>query len=151
MSAIHLEHRYDHPIERVWEAVATREGLAAWLMPNDFEPRVGHRFQLRWKKIPGWRGFVDCEVLVVEPPHRLRFTWLGDEKQPPTTVTFTLSRDGAGTRLVLDHDGFRGFGGLFSRLMMQSGWNKKMLQRQLPAALAALAAGGRAALVPLVP
>lgn len=27
------------PIGKVWEAVATSEGIAAWFMPNNFEPR----------------------------------------------------------------------------------------------------------------
>ncbi|WP_369681851.1 SRPBCC domain-containing protein [Alicyclobacillus macrosporangiidus] len=29
------------PIERVWKAVATSEGLAGWWMPNTFEPVAG--------------------------------------------------------------------------------------------------------------
>src|SRR5580692_3749913 len=38
---------YRHPIERVWAALTSSEALAAWLMPNDFVPEVGHRFTLR--------------------------------------------------------------------------------------------------------
>ncbi|MEZ5965508.1 MAG: SRPBCC domain-containing protein [Planctomycetota bacterium] len=151
MKGIHLEQVYPHPIERVWEAIATSSGLAAWLMPNDFEPRVGHRFRFRWKKIPGWRGIVDCEVTRVEPQRCLAFTWRGEEKHRPTTVTFTLTPVPEGTRLVLDHDGFEGFGGWISKRMMQGGWRSKMLQRQLPAALSVLAAHGLEALVPLTP
>lgn len=151
MKGIHLEKVYPHPVERVWQAVATSKGLAAWLMPNDFEPRRGHHFRFRWKKIPGWRGIVDCEVLEVVPLQKLSFSWRGDEKHRPTRVTFTLSPEGGGTRLVLDHDGFRGVGGWFSKRMMSGGWKSKMLERQLPAALGALQAGGVDALVPLDP
>lgn len=151
MKGIHLEKIYPHPVERVWQAIATSQGLASWLMPNDFEPRPGHRFQLRWKKVPGWRGIVDCEVLEIVPLQKLSFSWRGEPKQRPTRVTFTLTPVASGTRLVLDHDGFRGMGGWFSKLMMSGGWKSKMLERQLPASLAVLQANGLDALVPLDP
>lgn len=34
------------PIEKVWKAVSTAEGIAAWWMPSTFEPVVGHEFIL---------------------------------------------------------------------------------------------------------
>ncbi len=34
------------PIEQVWEKAATSDGIAAWFMPNTFEPKVGHEFIL---------------------------------------------------------------------------------------------------------
>ena len=39
-----FEEVYAHPIEKVWSAVTDTEHLAAWLMQNDFEPRVGKAF-----------------------------------------------------------------------------------------------------------
>jgi uncharacterized protein YndB with AHSA1/START domain len=146
MKGIHLEREYPHPVERVWEAIATSRGIAAWLMPNDFEPRVGHRFELRAKKIPGWRGWVECEVLELVPRRRLVYSWKGDEKQRPTRVCWSLEPTTAGTRLVLDHDGFEGFGGRFAKLMMQSGWKGKLLGRTLPEALEVLRTRGTEAL-----
>lgn len=151
MSGIHLENHYPHPVERVWEAIATSRGLAAWLMPNDFEPVVGHHFQFRWKKIPGWRGIVDCEVLEVTPLQRLVFSWRGEENQTPTRVTMALFPEGSGTKLVFDHEGFRGIGGWFSKRMMSGGWKGKMLGRQLPTALEVMAKSGSSALQPLIP
>src|SRR5947208_1487503 len=66
MSDIIREAVYPHPPERVWQALTDPAALAAWLMPNDFKPQVGHKFQFRVPKPPrGWRGIVDCEVLVV--------------------------------------------------------------------------------------
>ena len=38
---------YPHPPARVWMALTDRDALARWLMPNDFEPRVGREFKRR--------------------------------------------------------------------------------------------------------
>lgn len=151
MSSIRVERTYSHPVERVWEAIATSRGLGAWLMPNDFEPRGGHRFTFRWKKVPGWRGYVECEVQAIEPMRRLVFSWVGDQGQRPTTVTFQLEAVSGGTLLRFDHSDFQGIGGFFSRMMMKNGWRKKMLERQLTAALGTIETRGASALVDLVP
>lgn len=147
MKSIRIERHFPHPPERVWEAVATSKGLGSWLMPNDFEPRVGHRFTLRAKKMPGWRGFVECEVLELRPRERLVFTWKGNDKQVPTRVAFTLAPVAGGTRFVLEHSGFSGVGGWFDRLMLGSGWKRMVARRELPATLEVLSKGGAAALV----
>jgi len=90
--------RLEHPVERVWRAIAERDELAQWLMTNDFEPRVGHRF--RFDAGPP-RGFIDAEVLVLDPPRRIAWRWMLDGVA--TTVTITLEPDGDGTRLHLEH------------------------------------------------
>jgi len=151
VSSIHFERDYPHPIERVWEAIATAQGISAWLMPTDFEPRLGKRFELRWKKMPGWRGFVECEVIELDPPRTLAFTWIGNEGQKPTVVRFQLTSISGGTRLVFEHSGFEGLGGFFDKLMMKNGWRKKILRVQLTAALEVLAKQGAAGLTPLKP
>lgn len=151
MKGIHAERIYPHPVERVWEAIATARGLSSWLMPTDFEPRVGHRFQFRWKKMPGWRGYVECEVLVLEPPRKLVFSWIGNDDMKPTTVTFQLESVAGGTRLIFDHTGFEGIGGFFSKLMMTNGWKKTMLAQRLTATLSTLATKSASDLAPLVP
>jgi len=118
---------YDHPPEPVWGALTTRESLAAWLMDNDFEPRVGHRFQLRAKPVPGWSGIVDCEVLELEPPRRMVWRWASDWID--TTVAFTLTPTATGCRVELVHDGFEGLRGHLASWAMR-GW-KRLLGRRL--------------------
>ena len=52
-----------------------------------------------------------------------------------TTVTWTLEPTGdGGPRLILEHTGFKGLGGMFLRWMLGSGW-KSMLRTSLPAVL----------------
>jgi uncharacterized protein YndB with AHSA1/START domain len=85
------------PIEKAWKAVATSEGLAAWFMPNDLEPVVGHQFHLN----AGPFGMSPCEVTEVDPPHRLSFRWGKD-----WTITFELKELDDRTELTLVHAGW---------------------------------------------
>ncbi len=139
--AIVQEVVYPHPVERVWQALTDSTLLASWLMPNDFEPRVGHRFTFRTRPQWGWKGVVECEVTELDPPRRLAYTWWGGQGTPHTVVTFLLEPSDGGTRLRLEHAGF-GSGGLRGqglRLMLGRGWGSSILHRALPATLDRLA------------
>ena len=95
--------------EQVWAAIANREALADWMHPNDFEPRVGHRFTFQVPGNPavGFAGLtVNCEVLECEPPRLLVFSWSAGGPVANTRVSFRLEPDGDGTRLVFEHSGF---------------------------------------------
>lgn len=131
---IHREVTYPHARAKVWRALTDPTLMAKWIMkPEGFAPVVGTRFKLSADGPQrGWRGWVACEVLVVDEPNLLSYSWVGDDRHPPLTCTFRLSDDGAGgTRLVLDHTGFEGIGGfLLAKMMMGPGWSK-MLQKRL--------------------
>ncbi|GIP40490.1 hypothetical protein J31TS4_37700 [Paenibacillus sp. J31TS4] len=86
------------PIAKVWNAVATSEGLAAWFMPNDFEPVAGSTFHLN----AGPFGHSPCRVTELEPPRRLSFAWGKD-----WTLTFELEEIEEGKTVVtLIHSGW---------------------------------------------
>lgn len=122
---------YPHPIEFVWRAISEREALSAWLMETDFEPVVGRPFTFRTDPAPGFDGVVRGEVLVVEPPRRLVYSWRGGPLKE-TRVSFTLAEVPGGTRLTLEHGGFSGLGGLVPRFVLGFGW-RDLLGRDLPA------------------
>ncbi|MCA0756224.1 SRPBCC domain-containing protein [Paenibacillus sp. N4] len=84
-------------IQKVWSAVATSEGIAAWFMPNDFQPEVGFEFHLD----AGPFGHSPCKVTVIDPPNRLSFTWGKD-----WTLTFELKELGGHTQFTLIHSGW---------------------------------------------
>ncbi len=71
---IKLEAVYPYPPERVWRALTDSQAMADWLMDNDFKPEVGHKFRFTAPDSRGWRGYVDCEVLEVDPPRKLSYT-----------------------------------------------------------------------------
>ncbi|MFF2483045.1 SRPBCC domain-containing protein [Paenibacillus sp. NPDC058071] len=86
------------PIQKVWNAVATAEGISAWFMPNNFEPVVGHEFHLE----AGPFGKSPCKVTVIDPPNRLSFSWGKD-----WTLTFELKEEeGSKTAFTLIHGGW---------------------------------------------
>ena len=104
------ERMMPHPPEKVWRALTQPALIAQWLMQNDFEPKVGHRFSFRAQPQPGWSGVVNCEVKIVEPLRRLVYTW-GDGTESDgglrTVVTWTLAPEAGGTRLRMEQSGFR--------------------------------------------
>jgi uncharacterized protein YndB with AHSA1/START domain len=85
------------PVEKVWAAVATSEGIAAWFMLNDFQPVEGHEFHLE----AGPFGQSPCKVTVIDPPSRLSFKWGKD-----WTLTFELVEQGDRTEFTLIHGGW---------------------------------------------
>jgi len=95
--------------EQVWQAITESATLAEWMFPNDFEPRVGHRFTFTVPPNPKARFdglVVRCEVLECEPPSRLVFSWSAGGPVENTRVTFRLDPEGDGTRLRFEHSGF---------------------------------------------
>jgi len=95
-----VEREIPFPPEKIWRALTQPHLIAEWLMQNDFEPVVDHRFNLR----ADW-GSVDCQVLAIEPNKTLSYTWaaLGLE----SVVTWTLTPTSTGTHLRMEQSGFR--------------------------------------------
>jgi uncharacterized protein YndB with AHSA1/START domain len=100
-----VEREMPHPPAKVWRALTQGPLIADWLMANDFEPAVGRAFRLKGQPYGDWDGIVDGEVLAVEPPTRLSYTWvsLGVE----SVVTFTLTPTTGGTHLRMEQAGFK--------------------------------------------
>ena len=65
-----VEREIPFPPEKIWRALTQPHLIEEWLMKNDFQPVVDHRFNLR----ADW-GVVDCKVLAVEPDKTLSYTW----------------------------------------------------------------------------
>jgi uncharacterized protein YndB with AHSA1/START domain len=137
---IAAEYDLPHPPEKVWRALTEPALIARWLMVNDLRPVVGHRFTFKAQPMPGWDGIVQCEVLEVDPPRRLSYSWRGGSDQISrldTVVTWTLTPTAAGTRLSLEHAGFVP-ANAFAFEALGKGWRGKV-QESLRAVLAELA------------
>jgi uncharacterized protein YndB with AHSA1/START domain len=49
-----------HPPEKIWRALTQSPLIEEWLMGNDFQLIVGHRFNFRAPAMPRWNGVTDC-------------------------------------------------------------------------------------------
>jgi uncharacterized protein YndB with AHSA1/START domain len=100
-----LDEFLPHPPERVWQALTDRVTISAWLMATgDFRPEVGAQFRLRTQHL-STTGWIDAEVLELDPPRRMVWAWSSNDGSPRSRVTFELERESSGTRLRLTHEG----------------------------------------------
>ena len=95
-----VERDIPFPPEKIWRALTQPHLIEEWLMKNDFNLALGHRFKLS----ADW-GAVDCEVLEVEANKTLSYTWAAYGLE--SVVTWTLIPTSAGTRLRMEQSGFR--------------------------------------------
>ncbi|SHE94374.1 Activator of Hsp90 ATPase homolog 1-like protein [Seinonella peptonophila] len=123
--------RLHAPIEKVWTAVATSEGIASWWMPNTFEPKLGHHFILRSDQF----GDSPCKVTELEPLKRVSFDW-GKDWQLTFELTaltnditeFTLIHSGWDENKTTEFDQPH----TIIRSIMDGGW-EKIVTEKLPA------------------
>ena len=94
-----VEREMPHAPEKVWRALTQGPLLEEWLMKNDFEAVVGHRFRFT----ADWGG-VDGVVMIAEPPKTLAYTW--GAFGVGTVVKWTLTPTSTGTHLRMEHSGF---------------------------------------------
>jgi uncharacterized protein YndB with AHSA1/START domain len=96
-----MDFQFTTSIDKLWSALTDSSKLAKWVaniqtgeaMENNFKAVVGHRFQFRTQPTAYWNGIIEGEVLIVEEPTRLSYTWASGEKH---TVTWTLQEVGDG-------------------------------------------------------
>jgi uncharacterized protein YndB with AHSA1/START domain len=99
-----IEKELPHPVGKVWRALTQGALIKEWLMDNDFQPAVGHKFKFRSTPMPNWNGIIDSEVLVVEPHKTLSYSWnsMGLE----SVVVWTLVATSGGTLVRMEQSGF---------------------------------------------
>ncbi|MGK5683006.1 SRPBCC domain-containing protein [Actinoplanes sp. URMC 104] len=96
-----------HPVEKVWAALTTADGLGTWFGNRaEVDLRVGGEATLTWDS--GDTATLTIER--VEPPKVFAYTWpisglpAGDPRR--TYVEFTLEPTAAGTTLTVVETGF---------------------------------------------
>ena len=101
----------DAPVDVVWAVVTEPEHISGWFSDEvEIDLRPGGKAVLRWHNF----GAVNGRVERVEPPHFFSFRWViprepGLEltEDNSTLVEFSLSAEGASTRLTVVESGFR--------------------------------------------
>ncbi len=149
---IRISRQLPHPPAQVWAALTDPALLGQWLMPNDFQPVVGHHFRFQMPPQRGWDGQTFCQVTDVQPQTTLAYTWCGRatgekplrcagmdaaqlaealqdvEFRLNSSVRYTLTPTATGTRLTLEHAGFSGRMLLVS-FILELGWRTRVLGR----------------------
>jgi uncharacterized protein YndB with AHSA1/START domain len=89
---------FNAPIDKVWKAVSTAEGIASWFMPNDLKAEMGYEFHFD----AGQFGKSPCKITELDPPHEIGFDWGKDWH-----LAFQLKDAGDGkTEFILIHSGW---------------------------------------------
>ena len=139
MSDIRIVRDYPHRPAKVWRALTDPALIPLWTAtgaggrPEGFAPTVGTKYRFVAKPKPGWSGVVDCEVLEVDEPSLLRYSW-ADEGGDVTEVVYRIEPHAGGTRFTYEHTGFTGVGGVFMAQLLGR-VRRKMLSVGLPAVL----------------
>lgn len=90
-----LRRSYDAEIDDVWDALTSPDRIGRWFLPVTGDLRLGGNYQ--------FAGNAGGEILVCEPPRRVRATWLFGE-MPPSEVEVRLSPGADGqTDFELEH------------------------------------------------
>ena len=100
-----IEKELPHPPEKIWRALTQGPLVKEWLMDNDLQPVVGHKFNFRSTPMLNWNGVIDCEVLVVEPNKKLSYSW--NSMGLDSVVVWTLVATSGGTLVRMEQSGFR--------------------------------------------
>jgi uncharacterized protein YndB with AHSA1/START domain len=106
----------DAPPSRVFAALTDPTQLLAWwgdrtTYPSthwELDPRVGGTWLSRWRSPDGASFALGGEILELDPPHLLVYSWW-DERYPGlpvTTVRYELTATATGTVVTMTHDGF---------------------------------------------
>jgi uncharacterized protein YndB with AHSA1/START domain len=143
MSEYKVVRQYDYPIDEVWDVLTDPEQVAQWTTtgrggrPEGFAAVPGTSFRFVGRPTMGWAGVVYCQVVSVDAPRALHYTWKGDKDSDAVTdVTYLLEEVPGGTRFTWRHTGFTGAGG-FGMARLLGSVRKKMLTEGLPPVLQA--------------
>jgi uncharacterized protein YndB with AHSA1/START domain len=140
MSEIRLIRDYPHSPGKVWRAVTDPALIPLWTATGaggrteGFATVVGTRFQFIGKPKPGWNGVVDCEVLEVDAPSLLRWSWTDTSSGDTTQVVYRIEPHEGGTRFSYEHTGFTGVSG-FLMAQLLGRVRRTMLDKGLTAVL----------------
>lgn len=102
------------PVEAVWKAWATSEGITSFFAPEavvDARPDGAFDIHMNPYAAPGLKGADGMRVMAVQENKLLSFTWnapphLAEARAQRTFVTVRLQPEGTGTKVSITHSGW---------------------------------------------
>lgn len=95
---------------KVWQYLATQEGLRRWISPSlEIDLNVGGKYRFLG---PDQQTWVSGTVLELVPEGWLILSWMEEERGwvHPARFVVALEAIGLGTKVTVIHDGFAGTG-----------------------------------------
>src|SRR5437868_14698015 len=96
MKIIKREIVIEASVSKVWEHITDSQKIAGWLMPNDFEARVGKKFFIDCPH----KGKLWCVVKEIIPNEKLVYSLQSEIPKADSLVTITLAQEGKATRVT---------------------------------------------------
>jgi len=104
------------PRERVFEALTDAKQAKQWwgqkegyhLRDFSLDARVGGKWSTEGSSLKMGAFRVEGEILELDPPRRLAYTWLSSWMPKNTKVVWELEKQNGGTLVKLTHTGFAG-------------------------------------------
>ncbi|WP_108869219.1 SRPBCC family protein [Aquimarina aquimarini] len=117
------ERIFNHPIEKVWNAITNATEISTWFLQADFKAEKGYQYTfISTKK--------ECSPIEGEvkkaDPYTLVYSWIVKEAPVETTVKWILEEIEGGTKLYLEHSGISNYKGETAIEMFSSftnGWD----------------------------
>jgi hypothetical protein len=116
----------------LWHAVFEMDALAPTLAIVGFAPVAGQRFQLRVAPTGAAETLVDCEVIEVDYPTRVVFTWRVASTRAPATAAFTLRQTELGPRLGVNRVAGDPASCDVANVLLGRNWQRTLFAEALP-------------------
>ena len=96
-----LERVYNHPVERVWDALTDPAKMTIWFLKAEWDFRPGGRIAFTFPDEAKTRTY--GTFTAIEPLRLMEFIWHNDDGQPDELARWELFDQGSKTRLVLTY------------------------------------------------
>lgn len=106
---IRKEHTFNHPINKVWNAISKADEISAWFIKADFKAEPGYNYTFTASEKENCTQITG--VVKEATPYTLVYTWIVANTKAETTVRWILEETINGTRLLLEHSGILNYDG----------------------------------------
>ena len=122
-----VERTFNAPIDKVWSAITDINEMRNWYFQlEEFEPKVGFKFDFMGGPENGKQYLHLCEVTEVIEGKKIAYSWRYDNYPGNSLVCWELMDKGDQTLLKITHTGLETFAGIgteFEKNSFNEGWN----------------------------
>jgi uncharacterized protein YndB with AHSA1/START domain len=105
-----IERVFNAPVQVVWQAITDKELMKQWYFDlADFKPEIGFEFRFLGGEEGGHQYLHICTITEVIPGRRIKYSWRYEGYEGISYVSFELTSERNGTRLILSHEGLESF------------------------------------------